>query len=320
MRISSPIYGKFDITEPVLIELLKSPAVLRLKKISQYGVPDKYYEFPGYSRYIHSIGVMLLLRKLDASIEEQAAGLLHDVSHFAFSHVADWVFADGNKGREDYHDSLHKRFVLETEIPQILAKHGLNIERILDESNFTLLENDLPDVCADRFDYSIQEIYLYFDKKTVPLYLAAIKNYDGKIVFTEKEPALAFAKDFLRLNVGHWGADNPITRYYDFSEILKECLKKQIIDKRDFNGTEEILLKKIESSSDPDISQRLKLLAKRSYCQVRQKRGVRIQKKFRYVDPAVLIDGKLIKVTEIYPDFKEKLDFEREKNSKGIIV
>lgn len=37
---------------------------------------------------------MLLLRKLGASLEEQLASLLHDISTFAVSHVADWVFAE----------------------------------------------------------------------------------------------------------------------------------------------------------------------------------------------------------------------------------
>ena len=35
---------------------------------------------------------MLLIKKLGGSVEEQIAGLLHDVSHTAFSHVIDYVF------------------------------------------------------------------------------------------------------------------------------------------------------------------------------------------------------------------------------------
>jgi hypothetical protein len=80
MIINDKIYGKVKIEEPVLLKLLKSPSVLRLKNISQFGVPDLYYHFKNYSRYEHSVGVMILLRKLGATLEEQVAGLLHDVS------------------------------------------------------------------------------------------------------------------------------------------------------------------------------------------------------------------------------------------------
>lgn len=87
MNIADPIYGKMRIQKPVLIELLSAPSVIRLKNISQFGIPDQYYHLKNYSRFEHSVGVMILLRKLGASVEEQAAGLLHDVSVSAFSHI-----------------------------------------------------------------------------------------------------------------------------------------------------------------------------------------------------------------------------------------
>ncbi len=89
MIINDAIYGKYKINEPVLVELIKSRPMQRLKKIAQLGIPDRFYHIRGFSRFEHSLGVMLLLRKLNASLEEQAAGLLHDVSHTAFSHVVD---------------------------------------------------------------------------------------------------------------------------------------------------------------------------------------------------------------------------------------
>ena len=92
ITIFDKIYGTYKITSPVIIKLLKSSPVQRLKKIAQFGVPDQLYHLKGYSRYDHSVGVFLLLRKLEASELEQIAGLLHDVSHTAFSHVIDYVY------------------------------------------------------------------------------------------------------------------------------------------------------------------------------------------------------------------------------------
>ena len=157
MLIIDKVYGKIKIQEPILLELLDDPAVLRLKKISQFGMPNKYYHYKNYSRYEHSVGVMILLREFGATIEEQIAGLLHDVSHTTFSHVADWVFMKGEKGFEDYQDKVHNRFIRNSGIPKILREYGFSVERILDKKNFTLLENEVPDLCSDRIDYSLRE-------------------------------------------------------------------------------------------------------------------------------------------------------------------
>ncbi|MGC8537910.1 MAG: HD domain-containing protein, partial [Candidatus Micrarchaeia archaeon] len=94
MQVSDPVYGGFEIENEAIIDLMKSKPMERIKHISQQGIPREF-NFKGatnHGRYEHCVGVMLLLRKLGASDEEQIAGLLHDVSHTAFSHTADMVF------------------------------------------------------------------------------------------------------------------------------------------------------------------------------------------------------------------------------------
>ncbi len=82
-KIYDKVYGKEKIKEPVLIELINSDSIQRLKGISQFGMPDEYYHLKTFSRKEHSIGVLILLRRMRANLEEQVAGLLHDVSHTA---------------------------------------------------------------------------------------------------------------------------------------------------------------------------------------------------------------------------------------------
>ena len=45
----------------------------------------------------HSLGVYLLLRRLGADRREQVAGLLHDISHTAFSHAVDFLISSGSR-------------------------------------------------------------------------------------------------------------------------------------------------------------------------------------------------------------------------------
>ena len=159
MRIEDPIYGKTKIKESVLIDILNSNEVLRLHDINQFGVPQKWYgnDLRNFSRYSHSVGVFVLLRKLNASLEEQVAGLTHDVSHRVFSHVSDWVL--GNEKNEDSQDKSHKKFLYNSSLKRIIERHSFNIERIADHQSFSLLEREIPELCADRIDYCLRELY-----------------------------------------------------------------------------------------------------------------------------------------------------------------
>ncbi|MEI7539162.1 MAG: HD domain-containing protein [Candidatus Saccharibacteria bacterium] len=203
MKIADIVYGETEYIEPVILELLNAPAVNRLKGISQFGIPDKYYFKIGFSRYEHSIGVMNFLKKFGASTEEQIAGLIHDVSHFSFSHISDWIFSNGSKGNESYHDSQHNDFVLNTEIPKILAKYNYSINRILDEDNFPLLENELPNICADRIDYSLREIAHNGGAREVSQIISGLTKMNDKIVFKDVGSALLFSSLFLDLQTTH---------------------------------------------------------------------------------------------------------------------
>ncbi|MDO8627791.1 MAG: HD domain-containing protein, partial [Candidatus Diapherotrites archaeon] len=155
MKFNHAIYGRFEVTEQVLLDLINSKPIQRLKGINQNGVQHLITKIQDFTRFDHSIGVMLLLRRFGASVEEQIAGLLHDVSHTAFSHVGDQVF---DNLEHEFHETVKERIVIQSEIPEILEKHGFSVEKALNEKQFGLLERDLPDLCADRLDYSFESI------------------------------------------------------------------------------------------------------------------------------------------------------------------
>ncbi len=320
MIINDKLYGRVKIKEPVLLELLKSPSVLRLKKISQYGVPDKYFHYKNYSRYEHSVGVMLLLRKFGATLEEQIAGLLHDLSVLTFSHVTDWIFANGEEGIEDYHDSIHERFVRKTEIPKILKKYNFALDRILDEHNFTLLEMNAPDLCADRVDYALRQFQDKLNPKTINGCINGLVNYNGEMVFSDKKPALDFAINYLELQTHHWGGYQAMMRYHLFSEALKIALDEKILSEKDFYKDEPFVLNKVEKSRNKRIKEILAILKKKDPKDIRDNLGQKIVKKFRYVDPKVISDGRLLRLSKIIPRFQRIINRHREINKRGLIV
>lgn len=319
MVLRDNVYGKFDIKEPVLIELLRAPSILRLKKISQYGVPDKYYHHKNYSRYEHSVGVMLLLRRLGATLEEQVAGLLHDISVLAFSHITDWVFSGGRDGIESYHDSIHEEFVKKTEIPKILKRYDFVLERILDEDNFSLLEKKIPDLCADRVDYALREFKYWLNPKIVGRCLESLINYNGEVVFNDQEVAFLFASGFLELQTKHWGGYEAVFRYHLFSRALEIALEKRVVNKKDFYKDEPFILSKVERA-DGEIKKILALLKEGDLKEIERNSGREVYKKFRYVDPKVISDGKSVKLSILNPKIKRLISRHREINRKRLTV
>ncbi|HLB60013.1 MAG TPA: HD domain-containing protein [Patescibacteria group bacterium] len=310
------LYGKNEIKSPAIIILINSAPVQRLKLINQFGIPDEFYHLKNYSRYVHSIGVLLLLKKLGASEEEQIAGLLHDVSHTAFSHVYDWIMDDytqqGNK--EDKQDKGHKDFIRNSEIPHILRRYGYSVDRITDYHHFGLLERDSPDLCADRIDYSLRE----FSAETAGKILDGLTVFDGQIVCRDYQTAALYGRAFLNLQQEHWGGYEAVVRYHLFAKTLRTALKAGIVSADDFLLHDEHIISRLKASGNTKILVGLEFLKQRTIPPA--KSGVVVYKKFRYIDPLYLARTSLIRLSEKDGEFRELLNNARRGNKEGVLV
>lgn len=310
MRINDRIYGTYTINSPVLLELIQSQPLKRLKDISQMGPPDKYYHIKNYSRYEHSVGVMLLLKHLGASEKEQIAGLIHDVSHTAFSHLVDWVVGSGHV--ENYQDNQHDDFVGKSEIPSILYKYGYRSDEVLDYKNFPLLEQDIPALCADRIDYTMREI----PEEDVKRSFSDLGVFNNQIVFKSPQAAYLFAHRFLGQQMNHWGGYEAVTRYKLFSDALRFALEDGIIQMNDFMGTEKFIIAQIEKSPNQKIKKILSVLQNKDLSFLEKNSKVH-HKKFRHIDPLVLIQNKPVTLSSINLQFKKELEIALFENKKG---
>jgi HD superfamily phosphohydrolase len=319
MKVYDKLYGKKEIREGVLLDLINSKPVQRLKKVSQLGMPDEYYFKRGYSRYKHSLGVLLLLKHLGASLEEQVAGLLHDVSHTAFSHVVDWIVGDPTK--EDYQDKSHLKIIKTSEIPKILSFYGFDWKRVSDITNFSLLEREAPDLCADRIDYALREFEIQDIK--INRLVEDLVNFNNEIYFRTFDSADFFARGYVSFQRDHWAGNQARSRYHLLSDILKKAIEEKIITLKDLSlkGDYEIigLLKK---STNHEIISGLDLLRNGFKIEEVKEGGIVLEKKFRHVDPKILINGTGKRLSEISLDYRVLLDKEREnsKISKQILI
>lgn len=306
--VNNPLYGRVRITEPVLIDLLHSPALERLHHIQQTGAWQFHNDTdPPFSRYTHSVGVMLLLRRFGASLEEQIAGLLHDISHTAFSHVADFVF--NSRLAHNYQDSkLEKAFDLQG-INTIVRRHSIDPTYILNHDHFPLLEQNLPNLCADRIDYTFQDpAGKRLGLKNQRYILSQLTVHKNRFVFKNRHGAAQFARLNLALNKKRWCSPLEIALYELLARAIKLALQKHIIYKRDLFTTDKIVTKKLRHSNDKEIINLLKSL-KPLRIQIVQKSKADIisRSKPRAVDPPFLSNGRPVRLSSVDASYKHAM-------------
>ena len=319
--INHKIYGRFKITEPVLIELIKSKSLQRLKKIDQLGAWHLHQDFKGFfSRYQHSIGVMLLLRKFNASLEEQIAGLLHDASHTAFSHIIDFVF--NSQSKQSYQDSkLTQAFEIQW-INKILRKYDVSPKKILNFENFSLLENELPNICADRIDYTLQDPLGQKISANHPKdFLDNLTVHNNKFVFKNQLWAKKFAKLYLEISQKLWCGPEHIALYQLLSDAIKIGLNKKIITKKDLFTTDKVVLKKLKNSGETEILGRIKLIKNlKVKLAPRDQADICNYSKARAVDPYFLKNDKLIRLSTADKTYRKEMNDWLKKARKGFCM
>lgn len=320
LTIDDRIYGKITITEPVLIELIESSTLQRLKGIHQFGMPQRFYPYPGFSRYEHSVGVMAVMRRLGANVEEQAAGLIHDVSHTAFSHLVDWVMGDRDK--EDHQDKNLGRVIAASTIPSIARKYGLDPEKIVDVKQYDLLERPAPELCADRIDYTLREFHTWAQPDSVQQCIGDLANHQGRIVFSTKDSARKFAYGYAKCQREHWGGAECTVRWELLTRALKQALDSRLIEPSDFDFEDEHLIERLTSSGNREILSILELLAtpRLNLQEDRSNPEFDLKKKFRYIDPAYVEGGKTYRLSDTDTNYRSFLDEQRRINERGIKV
>lgn len=292
MKYIDKIYGEVNITEPVISELINSPTLQRLKGLPQMGYASVYFPKASHTRFEHSLGVFILLKKFNASLNEQITGLIHDVSHTVFCHMGDYIFKSGSGKNHTFQDKIFKNFVKKTNIPEIFKKYQIDIDYILNEKNFPLKEKPLPDLCADRIDYFLRDGFAFgtLSKKEIKEFLKDLKINQNYWVFQNPDLAKKFAQKYLYLNKQYWSGLEAGIMYGTVANVIKYSLKKEYIRENDIFSTDKEILKKIEKFENKD--EKLNLLLNRMQLKAKWRLNKRnydvcVFCKSRVVDPLI---------------------------------
>lgn len=305
-KVIETFYGPIKVNENILVELIESPAMQRLKHINQYGVAYYTTHNEKYTRYDHSLGVFALLRRNNCSLKEQIAGLLHDVSHTAFSHVGDWIFNKQNQ-EKDYQNSIHDVYLKNSGLEKILNKYHISIDEIMPiQELFPALECSLPSMCADRLDYNIQGAYhrgwISYEEAIKLFKSYAFTNHGW--VTSELELMRKVAYFSLFMTIDCWGGPtNHLMSKWLANAILRAVELGDLSFQDIHFGVDQTLWEALMQHEDDYIQKNMDyIMNAESYFSLEKEKDsadMVIQNKFRGINPLIHYQGKIRPLREI---------------------
>lgn len=290
MKYYDEIYGEVTIEAPVLRDLMETAAMQRLRGVWQHGISDLIGLTRPVTRFQHSVGAMLLVRRLGGDLRRQIAALLHDVSHTAFSHVIDYV-VDGHDD-QSYHDREKETYLAGSDVPAALAAHGYHWRDFLHEEDFPLLEQPSPRLCADRLDYFLRdsiglELATAADAARV---LAQLVVVDGRIAVADVETARWLGDAFMAADDASWSNFHEVGIYEVTARAIKIGLEVGAISEADFWSTDAPLWATLRAHPDPRLQAQLALVTPETrFVWDEENPTFRISTKIRTIDPDVVV-------------------------------
>lgn len=293
------VYGEARIDDPAIEGVIACPTFQRLKGIRQAGPSALAFSFKNVSRYEHSLGVFLLLQRLNASRREQVAGLLHDVSHTAFSHAIDFLYTSEEQA---HHEELKPLFLERPDLRQAIEALGYSPSQFFDDSIYTLLERPLPWLCADRLDYFLRDglacqVVSPADARQI---LDALCVVEGTIALTSVEVASRARLLFAEMNRDWWASPTEAFIYNEFGQILRLAIDRGLLDDADLLGEDEIVLGKLHDRADPELIDRLDRI-RRFHPDALHGYEPTIIPKNRWLDPPVRVGDRAVPLSHLEP-------------------
>ena len=307
MLYQDSVYGPVTIGEEVLLAVMASAAMQRLKGVMQHGITGLIGLTSPVTRFEHCVGTMLLVRRLGAALPEQIAALLHDVSHTAFSHVIDYVL-DGHDS-QSYHDEVKARYLADTELPALLARHGYDWRDFVDEAAFSLLEQPAPALCADRLDYFLRDgqgMGLTSATEIARL-LEQLTVVDGRIAVTNQATGRWLADTYMQADQTSWANFREVGLYELTAQAIRRALQVGAVSEADFFLTDRIMWQKLHAHPDPKLQRWLALVnLDTRFVWDEAAPTFRVSTKLRTLDPDVVVDGRLYPLSQLDPEYAQQ--------------
>lgn len=312
--IDDAIHGRHTITEPVLIALLRSPTLQRLAGVCQHGITGLLDLTTTITRFEHSVGAALLVRRVGGDVEEQVAGLLHDVSHTVLSHVMDWALSQPG---ESFHEVHKDRYLAKTELPGILSEHGFADHKPFQEELFPLVEMPAPHLCADRLDYALRDAVAFGkldveDARRVVGCLAAhptVSSPERMLVLTDADLGLTLARGYLACDRDVWANPAHVDISRRTGDLIGALVRSGKVVEEELwcAGGDREFWELIRGRVDEEGKEVMRKLEEEKLPD-ETGLGLPVAAKVRTIDPDILVGGELKALSEVRGDWKEELE------------
>jgi HD superfamily phosphohydrolase len=291
MHYRDALYGSAELPPPTA-DLLRTAPLQRLRGIHQGGAIILADPVLNHTRFDHSVGVMLLVQRLGGSLREQLAGLLHDVSHTAFSHLIDYVL---QLPGEDYHEQRYETVLTHPEIQATLARHGFSYQDFLDLDQYTLLEQPLPDLAADRLDYTLRDLRQLgvISAEDIAWFLPGLRVHQGRIVVGSVEHARWFSQQYAYLTAHYFAGPHSQSANRFLRGLIQAYYEAGQLTLDDFHQDDAHLLARLQALSGQPVA------ALYAAWVHRQPPGPAIAMKPRQVDPIILRGAQVVRLSEL---------------------
>ncbi|MGL6106314.1 HD domain-containing protein [Romboutsia sp.] len=292
LHIYSKDYPKF------IEELINTPEFKRLDNIGM-NCGCEYTSFPilnrgkEYTRYIHSIGVAIIVWHFTKDIKQSVAGLLHDISSPVFAHVVDFLNGDHDT-QESTEENTEEIIENSIEIQKILKKYNLTTKDVCDYHIYPVADNDSPLLSADRLEYTLGNAYYYSFKsideiKSMYDDLVVCKNEANidEISFTNLDKAVEFTSVSLVNSRVYTSHEDRFAMQY-LADLLKEAIDNKALSLEDLYKTESEVINKL--CMDDNLKLKFKEFTKFSKVVLNKEKpnevySINVSAKKRYINP-----------------------------------
>ncbi len=283
LSVQDPIYGTIEIPEQ-FIQIIESEEFKRLSLIHQNGIDYLVDSRRCTTRFQHSIGVMNLVKILGGDISQQLSGLLHDISHTAFSHLIDQVF---ELKEQNYHDRIRSDYLKKSNLIKLFEELNISKEMMLREDHFSIVKAKGPDLSADRIDYLLRELLNVnlISREEAQSIIQNLSVNDDVIMCKNIEAAKFVFNKFIELNKTVFFNPDYEAANIVFKYIINGLIEKGKMQEKDFMKSEEYIINLIQKSEYKELLSSISDQFEHKI--VAEENGFFVNRKLRFVDPRV---------------------------------
>lgn len=236
-----------------LLEFMQTKEMQRLKDIGmncgcEYTNLKTFKKCQSYSRFDHSVGVALIVWHFTEDIKQSVAGLLHDIATPVFAHTIDFLNGDYIK-QESTETETENIIRGSSEICKLLKKYNLKVEEVRDYHLYPVADNDIPQLSADRLEYSLGNIlnYGFAGIEQIKEYYQHLYVNQNELAFDDLNIAIAFTKDVFQ-TAKVYICDEDRFAMQSLALLLKNAIEDGVINYQDLYLDEKTIIKKLANN------------------------------------------------------------------------